>query len=137
MNLRMMMNKYDKSEYERDFPDHGDFNWKRVVLKTPEIPYYDGHKVIGVVLHDGNFMVNGVLFLSHQFEVIEGDPVNVTVNPGMEKQDLESAISAANILTDLESWIRDEICERRSYSATKTYEVVIEKIDELRKKYNK
>jgi hypothetical protein len=65
------MNEYDKEKYKIDFPDHGDFNWKWVKLKTPEHPYYDGHKTIGVVLHDGNFMTNGVLFLKNQYEIID------------------------------------------------------------------
>ena len=70
------MNEYDKKKYKIDFPEEGDFNWKWVKLKTPEHPYYDGHKIIGVVLHDGNFLTNGVLFLKHQYEIIDKDPLN-------------------------------------------------------------
>lgn len=29
---------------------------------------------MGVVLHDGNFMVNGVLFLKNQYEIINDNP---------------------------------------------------------------
>ena len=29
------------------------------------------------MLHDGNFMVNGVLFLENQFEVIDENPMNI------------------------------------------------------------
>ena len=70
------MNKYDKETYKRDFPEHGSFNWKTVLLKTPDEPYYDGHKIIGVVLHDGNFMTNGVLFMENQYEIINEEPFN-------------------------------------------------------------
>ena len=68
------MHKYDKKTYEQDFPEHGDFNWKVVKLKTPNNPHFDGHKIIGVVLHDGNFMINGVLFLKNEYEIIEEEP---------------------------------------------------------------
>ena len=70
------MNKYDKKTYKQDFPEQGNFNWKTVKLKTPNEPYYNGHKIIGVVLHDGNFMTNGVLFLKNQYEIINEDPFN-------------------------------------------------------------
>jgi hypothetical protein len=70
-----MQNVYDKKTYKKDFPDHGDFNWKKVKLKTSD-NYYNGHKIIGVLLHDGNFMVNGVLFLASEFEVINENPLN-------------------------------------------------------------
>ena len=69
------MNKYDIKKYKQDFPDQGSFNWKTVRLKTPDNIYYDGHKITGVVLHDGNFMINGVLFLAGQFEIIDEDPL--------------------------------------------------------------
>lgn len=71
------MNEYNKETYKQDFPDHGDFNWKLVKLKTPTEPYYDGHKIIGVVLHDGNFMINGVLFMKNQYEMINENPLNL------------------------------------------------------------
>ena len=71
------MNTYDKKTYEQDFPEHGNFNWKAVKLKIPTEPYYDGHKIIGVVLHDGNFMSNGVLFLENQYEIIDEDPLKL------------------------------------------------------------
>jgi len=71
------MNKYDKNKYKKDFPSQGNFNWKTVKLKTPDNVYYDGHKITGVVLHDGNFMINGVLFLADQFEVINEDPLKL------------------------------------------------------------
>ena len=73
------MNTYDKKTYERDFPETGNFNWKTVRLKTPENPYYDEAKITGVVLHDGNFMVNGVLFLENQYEIINENPTNLIV----------------------------------------------------------
>jgi len=68
------MNTYDNKTYEQDFPEHGNFNWKTVKLKTPTEPYYDGHKIIGVVLHDRNFMTNDVLFLENQYDIIDEDP---------------------------------------------------------------
>jgi hypothetical protein len=71
------MNTYNKKTYEQDFPEHGNFNWKTVKLKTPTEPYYDEHKIIGVVLHDGNFITNGVLFLENQYEIIDEDPLKL------------------------------------------------------------
>ena len=71
------MEKYDKRKYEQDFPNKGCFNWKTVKLKTPDNIYYNGRKVNGVVLHDGNFMVNGILFLADQFEIIDEDPLKI------------------------------------------------------------
>lgn len=71
------MNKYDKKTYEQDFQEYGYFNWKIVKLKTPTEPYYDGHKITGVVLHNGNFMINGVLFLENQYEIIDDDTLKL------------------------------------------------------------
>ena len=71
------MNEYDKKTYKVDFPDEGYFNWKKVKLKTPGDIYYDGKITIGVVLHVGNFMVNGVLYLENQFEIIDEDPLKL------------------------------------------------------------
>lgn len=73
------MNIYDEKTYKQDFPEHGYFNWKTVRLKTPTEPYYDGHIIIGVVLHDGNFMTNGVLFLENQYEIIDEDPLKLKI----------------------------------------------------------
>ena len=64
---------YNKETYKQDFPDVGTFNWKSVKIKTPG-EYGDGGKIIGVVLHDGNFMINGVLYLPHEFEIIDEYP---------------------------------------------------------------
>jgi len=72
------MNKYNKKKYKKDFPDEGAFNWKKVKLITPENIYYNNHELIGVVLHDGNFMINGVLFLSNQFKIIDENPSNLS-----------------------------------------------------------
>ncbi len=71
------MNEYNKNKYKQDFPDNEYFNWKKVKIKTPECIYYDGSKIIGVLLHDGNFMVNGVLFLKNQFEIIDHNPLKL------------------------------------------------------------
>ena len=64
----------DKKKYEQDFPDEGDFNWKTVRIVTPEDKYYNGWKIIGVVLHDGKFMIQGVLFQEDEFVIIDEDP---------------------------------------------------------------
>ena len=39
------------------------------------------------------------------------------------------------ILEELELFIQNEIPERRDYSASKTYEIVLEEIDKLKKKH--
>ena len=62
------MKDYDSKEYAIDFPDDIDWNWGTVVIKTPHEPYYDGCKITGVLLHDGCFLVNGVLFEQNEFE---------------------------------------------------------------------
>lgn len=69
------MNSYDKEKYEKDFPAQGKLNWKKVKIITPENRYYDGNSMLGVLLHDGNFMINSVLFTSNQFEIIDEDPI--------------------------------------------------------------
>ena len=61
----------DKEKYRKDFPDQGSFNWKVVKITTA---HYDGHKTTGVVLHDGKFMINGVLFEANEFEIIGDMP---------------------------------------------------------------
>lgn len=61
----------DKIKYKKDFPDQGNFNWKTVRLKMPNNIYFDGHKPVGVLLHDGKFMTNGVIFEKEEFEIIE------------------------------------------------------------------
>ena len=56
-----MKNKtYDKKKYEIDFPDEGYFNWKTVKFTNPAWGYYKNAKIVGVLLHDGNFLTNGV-----------------------------------------------------------------------------
>ncbi len=72
----MTGNKHDKNKYKIDFPEEGYFNWKTVKIKNT-IDYLNGKEIIGVLLHDGNFMVNGVLFLENQFEVIDENPMNI------------------------------------------------------------
>ena len=67
----MNFKKYDRKKYDIDFPDEGTFNWKKVRIIMPDDIYYNNAEIIGVVLHDGNFIVNGVLFLSNQFEIIK------------------------------------------------------------------
>ena len=53
------------SKYEQDFPTHGSFNWKTVILKLPNEPYYNNHKTMGV------------LFLSNEFEIIDENPLKL------------------------------------------------------------
>lgn len=95
------MNEYDISKYEIDFPDIGDFNWKTVKLKNTN--YYNGCKIIGVVLHDGNFMVNGVLFLKHQFDIIDENPIKIN-NKYFMKVEYEcyGCISETDLMFDTE-----------------------------------
>jgi len=72
------MNRYEK--YKRDFPDEncykGSYNWKTVEMTNPKKSYYKNCKVTGVLLDDGNFMVNGVTFMKEEFEIINQDPMN-------------------------------------------------------------
>lgn len=51
-----------ESKYEQDFPEEVDWNWKTVTLNTPNNPNYHNKKIVGVLLHDGSFVVNGVHF---------------------------------------------------------------------------
>jgi hypothetical protein len=51
------------NKYDIDFPETGDLNWKTVKIITPNISYLNGKKIIGVVLHDGKFIVNGVCLI--------------------------------------------------------------------------
>ena len=62
------MTKEEKKKYKKDFPATGSFNWKTVRLITPEFSYYNNHKIMGVVLHDGKFCTNGIIF--ENFEII-------------------------------------------------------------------
>lgn len=70
------MNKFDKEKYRIDFPESGDLNWKKVKLNTPDNPYFDKKEILGVVLHDENFIVNGVLFTKEQYVIIDNDPIS-------------------------------------------------------------
>ena len=40
------------------------------------------------------------------------------------------------VLIALKDWCKEEICERRDYTATKTFEVVIDKVNELCKDFD-
>ena len=71
----IMVEDYDKKDYEQDFPAQGTFNWKRVLIANCEHSYYEGAQLIGVVLHDGNFMINGVMFEKHEFKIIDENPL--------------------------------------------------------------
>jgi len=64
-------------KYKQDFPDTGFFNWKKVKMTHPKSSYYQNCIITGVLLHDGNFMINGVLFYSEEFEIVDEDPLNI------------------------------------------------------------
>lgn len=71
-----MISNYDKEKYAQDFPDVGTFNWVVVKFIMPDNVSYNGREVIGVLLHDKKFMVNGVLFDENEFEVIDRNPLD-------------------------------------------------------------
>jgi hypothetical protein len=60
----MPIRNYNKKIYEQDFPGVGSYNWKVVYIKEYK------HKIAGVLLHDGKFITNGVLFDKHEFKVV-------------------------------------------------------------------
>ena len=62
-------------KYEIDFPESETLNWKTVMFNCPNKPYYHKKKVTGVLLHDGNFVINGMLFNAGEFDVIDEDPI--------------------------------------------------------------
>jgi hypothetical protein len=63
-------NEYDRTKYNQDFPSIGNFNWVAVQVTTPNDKYYDGCKLTGVLLHDGNFMGNNMLFSPNEFKIL-------------------------------------------------------------------
>lgn len=63
-----------ETKYEQDFPEEGDWNWKTVTLNTPNDPYYHNHKITGVLLHDGSFVVNGIYYDKEEVGKVEDDP---------------------------------------------------------------
>ena len=67
---------YDKKKYEIDFPEEGTFNWVKIKLKGLG-PYFEGVEGVGVLLHDGNFISNGLLFYSNNFDIIDNDPLGL------------------------------------------------------------
>ena len=69
------MTSAQKELYKDDFPDEGNFNWKTVEINMGEKHYYTGCKINGVLLHDGNFCVNGVIFFKGQFKIIDEKPI--------------------------------------------------------------
>jgi hypothetical protein len=64
------------NKYKQDFPDQGTLNWKKVKIKKPG-SYFDNAKITGVLLHDGNLMINGVLFDANEFEIIDENPLRI------------------------------------------------------------
>lgn len=129
---------YDKRVYEQDFPEHGTFNWKTVILKTPNEPYYDGRKTMGVLLHDNNFMVNGVLFLENQYEIINHDPMNLTEKPEMvlTEKDVELLKDIHKYLYDVE-WARrkDAECMEKTAGNLDYRDVLGHRLNVLREKF--
>lgn len=67
--------KYTK-RYQCDLPSNGYFNWKqvRIIMKDH---YYDGAKTTGILLHNGKFTVNGVLFEPKEFKIIDENPLDL------------------------------------------------------------
>lgn len=66
-----MLNK----KYEIDFPEEGTLNWKTIQFTNPKDSYLKDKKITGVLLHDGNFVVNGVFFTKEEFTVIDENPI--------------------------------------------------------------
>ena len=64
----MPIRNYDHSLYAQDFPVVGTFNWKVAYIKK------DRAKMTGVHLHDGKFMINGVLFDKNEFKIVMNYP---------------------------------------------------------------
>lgn len=75
--------EYDREKYKMDFPNVGTFKWSAVQIIMPDDIYYDGCKLTGVLLHDGNFMCNGQLFLVHEFKVLEKETEEIKKLMGM------------------------------------------------------
>jgi len=65
-------------KYKKDFPDEGFWNWKTVKFTNPKNEYYKNSKIVGVLLHDGNFLTNGVFFEKEEFEIIDENPLNIS-----------------------------------------------------------
>lgn len=63
-------------KYEQDFPEEGDWNWKTVTLNTPNNPNYHNKKIVGVLLHEGSFVINGVHFDKEEVGKVEDDPLS-------------------------------------------------------------
>lgn len=80
-----MIKDYSEKDYRQDFPDQGTWNWKLVQITNCENSYYENHKTVGVVLHDGNFMVNGVMFEKHEYTIIDHDPMGMEKGPTLEE----------------------------------------------------
>ena len=59
----MPIDIYNKKIYEQDFPEEFNWNWKIAFIKEHK------QKRAGVLLHDGKFMTNGVLFDKHEFKI--------------------------------------------------------------------
>jgi len=113
-----LTNKYNKSFYAADFPDHGTFNWVLVKIIMPGNIYYHGAKIRGVLLHDEKLMVNGILFERNEFEIID-EPGSIFLkwsthcstlislykeksNQAREVEDYSEAIKYNNFVTALE-----------------------------------
>ena len=69
-----MKNFIKEPRYEQDFPDEESWTWKVVTLNTPNEPNYHNHKITGVLLHDGSFVVNGVHFSEEEVSKVEDSP---------------------------------------------------------------
>jgi hypothetical protein len=60
-----------------DFPDTGYYNWKIVHIKMEE-HYYNNAKRAGVLLHDGKFVTEGIIFNKKEFCIIDENPLKLS-----------------------------------------------------------
>jgi hypothetical protein len=73
----MSTSNYDKKLYEKDFPDNiSDWKW-RIARLYPKDKYIR-QEIVGVVLHDGKFVTNGILFEKNEFKIIGKWPPRIT-----------------------------------------------------------
>ena len=72
------MKKFKNSKkYEIDFPVTGYYNWKIVRIKMKNT-HYDNEKRDGILLHDGKFVSNGLIFNKKEFTIIDENPLKLT-----------------------------------------------------------
>jgi hypothetical protein len=83
---------YNKKKYSSDF-EKEDFNWVLAQITDSTQEYYNGMKIIGVLLHDDNFLVNGVLFDKKEFVVLEtNEELAKKFMDGVEKENVSKNV---------------------------------------------